>query len=119
MDWKLSKDRPLCPQICEQLCVHIALGDIPPGERLPSVRETALAAGVNPNTVQHAFELLEQQGVVYSVRGSGWYAAQDPTRAQAVLQKLLAEKTAEYFNAMRILGLSPQEVKNYVKEWKE
>ncbi len=119
MDWKLSKDRPLCPQICEQLCVQIALGDIPPGERLPSVRETALAAGVNPNTVQHAFEQLEQQAVVYSVRGSGWFAAQDPTQAKAVLQRLLAEKTADYFNQMHILGLSPQQVKDFVKEWQE
>ncbi len=119
MDWMLSKDRPLCPQICEQLCVQIALGKIAPCQRLPSVRETAVAAGVNPNTVQHAFEQLEQQGVVYSVRGSGWFAAQDIRQAKTVLQALLAQKTAEYFTAMQTLGLSAQEVKTYVKEWTE
>lgn len=119
MEWMLDKGRPLCPQLCAQLCVQIALGEVPPGGRLPSVRETALAAGVNPNTVQHAFESLEQQGIVYSVRGSGWFAAEDTQPAKTALQGLLAEKTAAYFKEMEALGLAPEAVKQYVKEWTE
>ena len=118
MEWTLDKVRPLCPQICEQLCVQIALGRFAPGERLLSVRETALSAGVNPNTIQRSFETLEQQGILYSVRGSGWYVSEDISLAKEALQRLYEEKTAAYFTAMEGLGMSPSAIKTYVEEWK-
>ncbi len=117
MAWVLDKGRPLGPQICEQVCLEIALGRLKPNERLYSVREAALEAGVNPNTVQRSFELLEQQNILYSVRGSGWYVAQDISAATYALKQLRAEKTAAYFSAMQALGMTPQEIKDYVKEW--
>lgn len=117
MDWKLDKGRPLCPQIGEQICLRIATGEFQPNERLLSVRDVALAAGVNPNTVQHAFETLEHQGILYSVRGSGWYVTEDITLAKETLQRLLADKTAAYFAAMNALGMTPQQTKTYVEEW--
>ncbi len=117
MDWTLDKGRPLCPQISEQLCLRIALGEFPPGSRLLSVREAALAAGVNPNTVQRSFETLEQQGIVYSQRGSGWYVAEDITPAKEALERLRAEKTAAYFEAMSLLGMTEETTKTYVEEW--
>lgn len=119
MEWMLDKVRPLCPQICEQLCLRIALGVFAPGQRLLSVREAALEAGVNPNTVQRSFETLEQQGILYSVRGSGWYVAEDITPAKAALERLREEKTAAYFESMSLLGLDTNATKTYVKEWKE
>ncbi len=118
MEWTLDKVRPLCPQICEQLCVHIALGEFAPGERLLSVREAALSAGVNPNTVQRSFETLEQQGILYSVRGSGWYVSEDISLAKEALRQLYEEKTAAYFKTMEGLGMSPADIKTYVEEWK-
>lgn len=117
MEWNLDKNRPLCPQICEQVCVRIALGEFGSGQRLPSVRELALVAGVNPNTVQRAFEHLEQQGILYSVRGSGWYAAEDTTLARDTLDFMRAQKTTAYFEQMAALGMSPQDIKTFVKEW--
>lgn len=119
MEWSLNKERPLCPQICEQICVGIAKGEFTPGERLMSVREVAVHAGVNPNTVQRAFETLERDGILYSVRGSGWYAGEDTSLAKAVLERIIAEKTSEYFKAMFALGLESEAVKFYVKEWNE
>ena len=119
MEWLLDKGRPLCPQICEQLCLHIAIGELTPGERLLSVREVALAAGVNPNTVQRSFETLEAEGILYSVRGSGWYVAEDTTLAKKTFQRILAEKTATYMASMQALGLSREAAKNYVIEWVE
>ena len=119
MVWTLNKDRPLCPQICEQICVGIAGGEFQPEERLMSVREVAVAAGVNPNTVQRAFEELEREGVLYSVRGSGWFVGADISRAKAVLETIISKKTAAFFNEMAVLGLAPEAVKTYVKEWSE
>ena len=117
MEWKLDKKRPVCPQICEQLCLNIARGDFKPEERLPSVREIAMSAGVNPNTVQRSFEELEHKEILYSVRGSGWYVTEDISKAKEILSKLQMEKTAAYFEEMKLLGLEPAEIKKYVEEW--
>ncbi len=117
MGWMLDKNRPLCPQICEQVCVRIALGEFAPGKRLLSVREAAIQAEVNPNTVQRAFEQLEEHGILYSVRGSGWFVAEDVTSAHDTLARIRAQKTAEYFEQMEALGMSPQDIQEFVKEW--
>lgn len=117
MNWNLDKNRPICPQICEQLCARIAAGELSPQQRLMSVREVALSAGVNPNTVQRAFEQLEQQGVLYSVRGAGWYVSADTTPANALRTDLVQQTLEEFFREMTALGVTPEETKNYVKEW--
>lgn len=117
MDWIIDKNRPICPQICEQLCLRIAHGMFAPHEKILSVREIAVAAGVNPNTVQHSLEELERRGILYSVRGSGWFVGEDITLAKEVFDGILAQKTADYFAAMGILGMDAAAVKEYVKEW--
>lgn len=119
MTWQLDKSRAICPQICEQLCVGIASGELPSGSKLFSVREVAVSAGVNPNTVQKSFEQLEQKGIIYSVRGSGWYVGEDISSAKEMVNELYKEKTAEYFSQMEALGLDATQIKNYVKEWQE
>ena len=117
MGWNLNKNRPVCPQICELICVDIVNGVFAPHGRLPSVRDIAVMVGVNPNTVQKAMETLEADGLLYSVRGSGWYVQEDITRAREVLQELRCEKTKEFFAVMESLGLSAEETCNFVKEW--
>lgn len=118
MDWKLDKDRPIVPQICEQMSVRIAKGDFAPDEKLMSVREVAVGAGINPNTVQKAFEELERQGMIYSVRGSGWYVGADFTAAKRAVEDLIFFKTDQYFKAMESLGYDLEATKNYIGRWK-
>ena len=117
MEWMIDKSRPTCPQICEQLCLRIANGVFAPREKIPSVREIAVAAGVNPNTVQRSLEELERRGILYSVRGSGWFVGEDITLAKEVFSGILAQKTADYFASMGILGMDAPAVKEYIKEW--
>lgn len=119
MNWNLDKSKPLCPQICEQLCLKIACGMLQPNEKLPSVREFALSLGVNPNTVQRSFETLEAQRILYSVRCSGWFVAEDITPAKEVLQHTLHKKTVAYFAEMTALGMTTEDIKQYVKEWND
>ena len=114
---QLDKNRPVCPQICELLCVDIVSGVYDADRRLPAVRELAAGWGVNPNTVQKALETLEAQELLYSVRGSGWYVQEDISRAREVLQELRMEKTREFFAVMESLGLSAEETREFVKEW--
>ena len=118
MNWSIDKNRPICPQLCEQLCLSIAGGSFAPNEKILSVREIAVAAGVNPNTVQRSLEELERDGILYSVRGSGWFVAEDITPAKEGLNRILAKKTADYFAAMQALGMDGAAVKEYIKEWK-
>lgn len=117
MNWSLDKKRPICPQICEQLCVKIASGEFKANEQLLSVRQVAVQAGVNPNTVQKAFEQLDAQGLIYSVRGSGWYVNDNIETAKKSVENLIKDKTASYFSEMLKLGLTVDEIKNHIKEW--
>lgn len=118
MNWALEKNKPLCPQIYERICLGIASGEYSAGERLMSVREVAVTAGVNPNTVQRAFENLEKDGVLYSQRGSGWYVSDNTDRASELFGAVIRKKTEEYFNIMKNLGFTAEQTKNYIKEWK-
>lgn len=118
MDWRLDKKRPICPQICEKLCVMIASGELGAGERLMSVRDVALSAGVTPNTVQKSYELLEQQGVIYSKRGSGWFVSERSDVADNVLKDIVHAKTVSYLNDMETLGFGKKEIIGIIKEFR-
>ncbi len=117
MSWKLDKNKPICPQLYERISVRIASGIYKPNDKLPSVRDLAVAAGVNPNTVQRSYELLEQQGLIYTVRNSGRFVSEDSSLAQESVKSLREEKTKEYFAQMKALGLDAQMTKEYIKEW--
>ena len=54
MEWRLAADAPIYSQLAEQMRLSIVSGEYTPGERLPPVRELALSAGVNPNTMQRS-----------------------------------------------------------------
>ncbi len=118
MHWALDKKRPICPQICDKLCLLIASGDLGPGDRLMSVRDVAVSAGVTPNTVQKAFEQLEQQGIIFSRRGAGWFVSEDSDTARKVYDDLVHSKTVSYLNDMESLGLGKKDIINIIKEFR-
>ena len=64
MQWQFSNDAPIYTQLIQQVKVGIVTGAFPPGERLPSVRDLATEAGVNPNTMQRALAELERDGLI-------------------------------------------------------
>ncbi len=117
MSWKPDHGTPICPQICEQMCVRIARGSLEPNSKLMSVRELAVKLGVNPNTVQRSFEQLEQQGVLYSIPGTGWYVSANTAVAKNAVESLIREHTAAFFAEMKKLGLDTVAVKQVIKEW--
>ena len=71
MPWELDNDRPIYLQLMERIQQDIVSGIYKPGDRLPSVRDLAVEAAVNPNTMQKALSELERSGLVYSQRTSG------------------------------------------------
>ena len=77
MPWNLNSDRPIFIQIIEKIQMDIISGAYRPGDKLPSVRELAQEASVNPNTMQKALSELERTGLVYSQRTSGRFITED------------------------------------------
>src|SRR5476651_160549 len=74
-------------QIADYVCDKIQLGEWKEDEKIPSVRELAVMLEVNPNTVMRTFEYLQQQEIVYTKRGMGFYATKDSPKKIAALRK--------------------------------
>ena len=110
MPWTFSGDRPIYAQLVEQLQMRIITGTYPPGERLPSVRELANEAAVNPNTMQRALAELEKQALVFSQRTSGRFVTEDAAVIQTLRQQLAREKIRAFLREMEKLGFSKQDI---------
>ena len=82
---------PLYEQIADRFRTLILRGVLPPRQQMPSVRQMAAELSINPNTIQKAYALLEQEGYIYPVRGRGNYVADVTALAEKSRQKLLAE----------------------------
>ncbi len=86
--------RPIYEQVRDGLRQLMVTGAIQPGDKLPSVRSLAGQLAINPNTIQRAYETLEQEGYVYSVPGKGSFAAQREEIDQRRREELLAQLDA-------------------------
>ena len=109
MKWSFANDLPIYTQLIEQIKVGIVTGAFPPGERLPSVRDLATEAGVNPNTMQRALAQLENEGLVYSQRTAGRFVTEDETRIGETKRDLAQRYVARFMEAMRSLAISREE----------
>ena len=82
----------------------------PPGERLPSVRDLATEAGVNPNTMQRALAELERDGLVFSQRTAGRFVTEDKTMIEQAKRGLAERHIKTFLAAMLRLGYQPEEI---------
>ena len=115
MEWTFSADLPIYSQLVAQIKLAIVSGVYLPGERLAPVRELAMDAGVNPNTMQRALQELEREGMVYTQRTSGRFVTED-TKVIESAKKLLAEREIKSFLAqMSRLGYPKEEIVSLLK----
>ena len=114
MKRQLDKNQPIVPQLYAQICVKITLGEYVSEKRIPSIRELAVEVGVTPNTVQRALEMLEQQSIIYSVKGIGYFVSQNIDAVKAEVEKIKLQKAQEYYSAMAALGVSVSEAKEFI-----
>ena len=119
MDWIFRQDLPIYTQLMEQLTLAIIAGDYPAGARLPSVRDIALEAGVNPNTVQRALTELEREGLVYAQRTAGRFVTEDFDAVERARLRIADEKATEFLAAMEKLGFSRGEIPALLEQAKE
>ena len=110
MKWQIDSDRPVYKQLIEQTEQAIVSGIFSPGERLPSVRDLAAEAGVNTNTMQRALAELERSGILYSQRTSGRFITDDEEMIDKLRYQKAEEDARTFFDNMKKLGLSADEI---------
>ena len=108
--WEFSGDRPIYLQLMDRIKMGILSGEFPAGDRLPSVRELAAQAGVNPNTMQRALAELEREGYLSGQRTSGRSVSTDDQALGQMRESLAREAAVDFVRKMRGLGLSRGQV---------
>lgn len=116
MPWELNADRPVYIQIVEQLELNIITGIYKTGEKMPSVRELAAEASVNPNTMQKALTELERGGLIYTQRTNGRFITEDRGMIMEIKKELVKEQVTEFLNKMDKLGFSRKEIRSFILE---
>ena len=110
MDWRFRSDLPIYSQLVDKIKLGIVSGEMPPGSRLPAVRELAMDAGVNPNTMQRALQELEREGMVYAQRTSGRFVTIDTGVIERTRETVAEELTKGFLASMAELGLGGDEI---------
>lgn len=110
MSWNLNPEYPIYTQIMEHITSDIISGTYAPGSKLPSVRELAQIAGVNPNTMQKALSELEHTGLLYSQRTSGRFITEDLSMIEQVKTQIASRQVKEFLQKMEHLGYSKQTI---------
>ena len=110
MSWEFQDHLPIYAQLMDTLKRRIITGRYLPGEKLPSVRELAAEAGINPNTVQRAFSELEREGLIYTQRATGKYVTENADEIKSARQALAKTQVAEFLSNMQSLGYSVGDV---------
>lgn len=110
MPWEFQDHLPIYAQLMDTLKRRIITGRYLPGEKLPSVRELAAEAGINPNTVQRAYQELEREGLIYTQRATGKYVTEQKTDLQQARDALAQQQLREFLENMHSLGYSVGDV---------
>ncbi len=116
MAWSFVSDRPVYLQIAERIRKAVLAGKYPAGTQIPTVRQLALEAAVNPNTVQRAFADLEQEGIILSKGTVGRYATEDTQVLEACRRRLAGELVQGFIESMAQLSISEEQAISMIKE---
>ena len=116
MNWKFSGDRPVYQQIMALIRGAILRGELPPGGKVPSVRDLAAEAQVNPNTMQRALTELEREGLLVSGGTSGRTVTQDTGILTALREDTLGELARECAERFAVFGVTPAQAAELLKK---
>ena len=119
-DFILGDDYPIYLQIIRYVKQGIAAGAIGDQEEVPSRRALSALLGVNPNTIQKAYHMLEEEGVIVSRSGAKSYTHVGAGTVERIRRELLTEDTGAWVAAMKQLGISREEAFELAEEiWRE
>ncbi|MGJ9457397.1 GntR family transcriptional regulator [Oceanobacillus sp. CF4.6] len=115
-----QSSQPIYQQLAERMKRQIIRGELSPGDKLPSVRETGIEVSVNPNTVQRTYRELESMHIVETRRGQGTFVTKDELALDSIREKMKAKMITDFVRGMQEMGYSDEETQsglmNYLKE---
>lgn len=101
--------RPLYEQVTEKFRTLIYQGVLPADSRIPSVRQLAMELSINPNTIQRAYMTLEQEGLIYPVKGKGNFVA-DTQKIQEKSKENFRQEFLEFVRKGNHTGFEEEEL---------
>ena len=116
MAWSFSTDRPVYIQIADRIKKSVLSGEYEAGQQIPTVRQLALEAAVNPNTVQHAFTELENEGIIIAKGTLGRFVTEDNQVVQAVREDMARCLAKAFVIEMGQLSISPEQALELIRE---
>lgn len=117
---EFKDNEPIYLQIATYVSEQILLGKWAVEDKVPSVRELAVALQVNPNTVMRTYEQLQSQEVIYNKRGIGFFVAPDALRKIKVLrrERFLQQELPEFFRNIFLLDIPLVEIQERYEAFK-
>ena len=115
MPWNMSSERPIYLQLVDRIKRQIAAGTYSPGDRFPSVRELALEAAVNPNTMQRALSALETDGLLITSRTAGRSVTTDEEMISMMKEQIATEEYERFYRSMKELGYDDKGIQQFIK----
>lgn len=117
--WNFTNDKPIYFQIAEEIKRRIISEEYSLGEKIPGVRDLAIEAGVNHNTMQRALSELERTGLIYSQRTNGRFVTEDKELIMSTKNEIADEKIQGFLKSMKQLGYTKEETIALLEKFKE
>lgn len=108
--------RPFYQQVIEQIRRRVAIGDLPPGSELSSIRDLAAALKVSVITIKRAYLELEREGVIITRQGKGSFVAENPGLKSSFHDSELNERLGQVADIGLLLGISRSEMQRRIAE---
>lgn len=108
-NFMMQDGSPIYLQILLYIKRGIIAGIISDGDELPSRRVLSALLGVNPNTVQKAYKMLEDEGLIYSRTGAKSCVAVTVGKLREIREELLEEDAKNAVNSLKMMGVSREE----------
>ena len=116
MAWHFNGDQAVFVQISDRLRRDIISGKYPPDSQIPSVRQLAMEAAVNPNTMQKALSVLEEEGLLWSQGTVGRFITSDISVLEAAREAVRKDTVKRLLTEIRALGISADELMDYIRK---
>ena len=117
MSWTFDNKKPIYLQIMERIKLQIVSHTLEVNQQLPTVRELANEAGVNPNTIQRALSDLEREGFVYSKRTTGRFVTENQELIAQSRKQLSEEQLEHFVSSMAHFGYQKEELPGLVGDY--
>ena len=119
MSWIFDNNKPIYLQIMDKIKLQIVSHKLEPNQQLPTVRELASEAGVNPNTIQRALSDLEREGFVYTKWTAGRFVTEDLDLILQSRKQLSEEQLQQFVTGMVEFGYEKEELPTVLRDYIE